>query len=270
MSVRPQVPLHRRTWLAFTLRALIIVLFLGLWQYASGRWMPEFIISKPSEVVVTFWQVLKSGELWRHTSVTLSELAIGYPIGTLSGLLIGYALGRSKFMARVFEPLIMAIYGIPRTALAPLFIIWLGIGIWSKVGVVIMMTFFVTFFNTYAGIIQMDKEFINLARLMGAKERTITYRVILPSTFPYVFVGLKTAVPQAVIGAVVGEFIASSEGLGFYIRRATSLFDPAGLWVGVIVLLAAVLLLNWALEELERYLMRWKPTQAEGLQSDAA
>lgn len=265
------VPLLRRPWVIWTLRLAVIGLFLGLWEYAAGRWVEEFIISRPTAVTVAFWEALRSGELWRHTKVTTLELAIGYPIGSLGGIVVGYALGRSKVLAGIFEPLILGLYGVPRTALAPLFIIWLGIGIWSKVGVVIMMTFFLTFFNTYSGILHMDKEFVNLARLMGAKEGTITFRVILPSIFPYVFVGLKTAIPQAVIGAVVGEFIASSEGIGFYIRRAAALFDPAGLWVGVLVLLISVLLTNAAVERIEKWLMRWKPgNQAEGLNADIA
>lgn len=271
VPMRKPEPFFRRRWVILVLRFTVIFGFLGLWEYAAGRWIEEFISSKPSAVAVAFWETLMSGELTRHTRVTLTELAIGYPIGSLSGIATGYALGRSKVLAGIFEPLILGLYGIPRTALAPLFIIWLGIGIWSKVGVVILMTFFLTFFNTYSGILHMDKEFVNLARLMGAKERIITFRVILPSIFPYVFVGLKTAIPQAVIGAVVGEFIASSEGIGYYIRRAAALFDPAGLWVGVLVLLVSVLLSNYAVERLERRLMRWRPSQqAEGLQADIA
>ena len=250
-------------WTILVARLLIVVAILGSWEYASGRWVQTYVVSKPSLVALSFAEAVSSGKLWLHTKVTLLEILVGYPIGSFAGILTGYLLGESRTAARVLEPILMGLYGIPRTALAPLFIIWLGIGIWSKVGVVILMTFFLTFFNTYSGMRHLDRDLINLALLMGAKGATVTLRVVFPSISPQVFVGLKTALPQAVIGAVVGEFIVSTAGLGYYIKQAAALFDPAGLWVGVLVLMAAVLLINWGLDSLEGRLMRWKPQEEE-------
>ncbi|MCL5045669.1 MAG: ABC transporter permease [Actinobacteria bacterium] len=256
------------TWTILGAQLLIVVGVLGLWEYASGRWVETYVVSKPSLVALSFVELIGTGKLWLHTRVTLMEILVGYPIGSLAGILTGYLLGKSRTAARVLEPILMGLYGIPRTALAPLFIIWLGIGIWSKVGVVILMTFFLTFFNTYSGMRHIDRDFINLALLMGAKGATITFRVVFPSISPQVFVGLKTALPQAVIGAVVGEFIVSTAGLGYYIRQAAALFDPAGLWVGVLILMVAVLLINWGLDALGGWLMQWKPQDEseEGMQ----
>lgn len=203
------------------------------------------------------------GTLWNHIRVTFTEIGVGYPIGSLLGLTTGYLFGRNKTLADIFEPIIVAIYGVPRTALAPLFIIWLGIGIASKVGIVILMTFFLTFFNTYSGMKTMDQDYLRLARLMGAKESMITWRVILPSIFPSVLVGLKTSVPQSVIGATVGEFIASTAGLGYLIRRSAQLFDAGALFVGVLALLIIVLVLNNVLDRLEGVVMRWRPVAEE-------
>ena len=243
----------------FTIRLLFILGLFGLWEYGSGRWFDTFIFSKPSDIWVRTIEMIVSGELWRHVRATFVEIGIGYPVGSILGLATGYIFGRYRFLAKTFEPIIVALYGIPRTAIAPIFIIALGVGIESKVAIVILMTFFLTFFNTYSGMRQVDHEFINLARLMGANETTVTFRIILPYISPYVMVGLKTSVPQSVIGATVGEFIASYEGLGYLIKQAASLFDPATLFVAVIVLLVVVLVGNNLLDRIERWAMRWKP-----------
>lgn len=253
---------HALTVLA--IRTAFIAGVLILWQLAALEFPREkFIISSPLDIVVRFGEMGRSGELWRHTKVTVEEVAIGYAIGSVCGIATGFLFGRSRMLAEIFEPIIVGLYGIPRTALAPLFIIWLGIGIESKVGIVILMTFFLTFFNTYSGIKAVDRDLVNLARLMGASEWVIIRRVILPAISPAVMLGLKTSVPQAVIGATVGEFIVSTAGLGYLIRQAAGFFDAGGLYVGVVVLLALVLVANYLLDGLERHLLRWRPPAEE-------
>src|SRR5215510_10228532 len=130
------------------LRAAIIGGFLLLWEIASGRWIEPFLISSPSRIFGSLISGFREGDLFQHTWVTFVEIAIGFPVGALSGIALGYAFGRSRVLAEIFEPIIIALNGIPRTALAPLFIVWLGIDIWSKVGVVFLLTFFLNFFNT--------------------------------------------------------------------------------------------------------------------------
>ena len=240
------------------IRLGIISGFLLLWQIASGRWIEPFLISSPSRIFSALIDGFQSGDLLQHTWVTFSEIAVGFPLGALTGMAIGYCFGRSRLLAEIFEPIIMAINGIPRTALAPLFIVWLGIGIWSKVGVVFLLVFFLNFFNTYAGMRQMDLEYVDLARLMGVKGFKLTFRVILPAISPYVFTGIRTSIPFSVIGAIVGEFIAATEGVGFFIRMSAGIFRTADVFAGIIVLMIMVILMDKIADLVEKKALRWQ------------
>jgi NitT/TauT family transport system permease protein len=240
------------------IRAGIIGGFLLVWQIASGRWIEPFLISSPSRIFSSLIDGFQSGDLLLHTWVTFSEIAVGFPLGALTGMTIGYCFGRSRLLAEIFEPIIMAINGIPRTALAPLFIVWLGIGIWSKVGVVFLLVFFLNFFNTYAGMRQMDLEYVDLARLMGVRGFKLTFRVILPAISPYVFTGLRTSIPFSVIGAIVGEFIAATEGIGFFIRMSAGIFRTADVFVGIIVLMVMVILMDKMADFVEKRALQWQ------------
>ena len=239
--------------------------FFLLWEIASGRWIEPFLISSPSRIFMSFIDHIQAGTLLEHALVTFKEIGIGFPLGAISGIATGYFFGRSRALAEIFEPIMMALYGIPRTALAPLFIVWLGIGIWSKVGVVFLLVFFLNFFNTYAGMKQMDQEYIDLARLMGASKWKLTFRVILPAVSPYIFTGVKTSIPFAVIGAIVGEFIAATEGIGFFIRLSAGVFKTADVFVGIIVLMFMVIVMNKIADMVERRVLQWQ-TQTEHVQ----
>ncbi len=246
-------------------RVAIIGGFLLLWEIASGRWIEPFLISSPSRI---FWSLLsgfRDGDLMRHTWVTFQEIAIGFPVGAISGIALGYAFGRSRVLAEIFEPIIIALNGIPRTAVAPLFIVWLGIGLWSKVGVVFLLTFFLNFFNTYTGMRQMDQEYVDLASLMGVKGWKLTLKVIFPAISPYVFTGIRTSIPFAVIGAIVGEFVAATEGVGFFIRMSAGIFKTADVFVGIIVLMIMVIVMDKIAEMIEKKALRWQ-TQTEHIQ----
>jgi NitT/TauT family transport system permease protein len=243
-------------------RVAIIGGFLLLWEIASGRWLEPFLISSPSRIVSSLITDFREGDLIQHTWVTFQEIAIGFPIGALSGIALGYAFGRSRLLAEIFEPIIVALNGIPRTAVAPLFIVWLGIGLWSKVGVVFLLTFFLNFFNTYTGMRQMDQEYIDLAGLMRVKGWKLTYKVIFPAISPYLFTGIRTSIPFAVIGAIVGEFVASTEGVGFFIRMSAGIFKTADVFVGIIVLMVMVIIMDKIAELIEKKALRWQ-TQTE-------
>jgi len=265
-----------RTSAAFSMRGFVVTLvriaiiggFLLLWQIASGRWIEPFLISSPSRI---FWSLIagfRDGDLLQHTWVTFEEIAIGFPVGAFSGIALGYAFGRSRLLAEIFEPIIIALNGIPRTAVAPLFIVWLGIGLWSKVGVVFLLTFFLNFFITYTGMRQMDQEYIDLARLMRVKGWKLTFKVIFPAISPYLFTGIRTSIPFAVIGAIVGEFVASTEGVGFFIRMSAGIFKTADVFVGIIVLMIMVIALDKIAEMVEKRALRWQ-TQTEHIQIQA-
>lgn len=244
------------------LRFGIVGGFLLLWQFASGRWIEPFLISSPSRIFASLVTGFQSGDLLQHTWVTFTEIAIGFPLGAITGIALGYWFGRSRVLAEVFEPIIIALNGIPRTALAPLFIVWLGIGIWSKVGVVFLLTFFLNFFNTYTGMRQMDQEYVDLARLMRVRGLKLTFRVILPAISPYVFTGIRTSIPFSVIGAIVGEFIAATEGVGFFIRLSAGIFRTADVFVGIIVLMFLVIIMDKIAGMIEKRVLRWQ-TQSE-------
>jgi NitT/TauT family transport system permease protein len=250
------------------IRAAIILGFVFAWELASGRWIEPFLISSPSRILSSLVTGFYSGDLIQHTWVTFLEIAIGYPIGAISGIALGYGFGRSRLLAEVFEPIIIALNGIPRTALAPLFIVWLGIGLWSKVGVVFLLTFFLNFFNTYTGMRQMDHEYVDLAGLMGVRGWKLTFKVIFPAISPYVFTGIRTSIPFAVIGAIVGEFVAATEGVGFFIRMSAGIFKTADVFVGIIVLMILVIIMDKIAALIERRALRWQ-TQTEHIQIQA-
>jgi NitT/TauT family transport system permease protein len=247
----------RRIWVMLV-RVAIIGGFLGLWEIASGRWIELFLISSPSRILLSLFDGFQTGDLLAHTWVTFLEIAIGFPMGAIAGIGLGYWFGRSRMLAEIFEPIIIALNGIPRTAVAPLFIVWLGIGIWSKVGVVFLLTFFLNFFNTYTGMRQMDQEYVDLARLMGVKGWKLRLKVIFPAISPYVFTGIRTSIPFSVIGAIVGEFIAATEGIGFFIRFSAGVFRTADVFVGIIILMFMVIIMDRIADMVEKRVLRWQ------------
>jgi NitT/TauT family transport system permease protein len=155
----------------------------------------------------------------------------------------------------------VAINGIPRVALAPLFVVWFGIGLLPKIVLVFTLVFFVIFYNTYSGVRSVESHYLDLARVMGANDRVMFHKVILPAAMPYIFLGIKLSIPYALIGAIIGEFVASSAGLGWKIQVETSLYNTTGTMAGLVVLMAIVMVMNWGLDHMERHLLAWRPRQ---------
>jgi sulfonate transport system permease protein len=239
-------------------RLLPGIAILAFWQWASGRLIKEIYVSKPTAVAARLYELFASGEIYPHLWTTGEELVLGYVIGVAGGILGGYALGRSPRLANIFEPYVMGFYGIPKIALAPLFIIWFGIGVGSKVALASIMVFFLVFYNVYTGVRSVDRELINLSLVMGANQRQLTYHVYLPAAAPFVLLGMRMAVPYSVIGVIVGEFTSSISGLGLFIHEASSTYDPAGVFAGIAILLVFVVGANFLAGRLERRLLRWK------------
>jgi len=258
----------RRSWVKAIERGVTALLpgivLLAFWQWASGHLIKEIYISKPTDVAYRLYELFSSGEIYPHLLTTGQELMLSYIIGVSSGIIAGYGLGRSPRLAKIFEPYVMAFYGIPKIALAPLFIIWFGIGIWSKVAIAAIMVFFLVFYNVYSGVRSVDRELVNLTLVMGANQRQLTYHVYLPATSPYVLLGMRMAIPYAVIGVIVGEFTSSMKGLGLFINQASANYDPAGVFAGIVILLTFVVAANYLAGRLERRFLRWKspPGQA--------
>ena len=254
----------RRLGILFTQLGLLVSL-LSVWQFAvSDAGLPYF--SRPTVVLAKLYELLSHGEIYRHISVTLSEIAIGYALGVAVGLSLGFILGRSQFLSAALQPYIIGLYSIPKIALAPVFIVWLGLGMASKVAVVFLASFFLVLFNTYSGLLAINEELVRLARLMGASWPQTVVRVILPAAADQIFLGLKTAVPYAVIGAVIGEYIGSSEGLGYYILYASQTYDAPALFSGIIILVFIVFLVNLGLNWLEGRVIRWRKAGGQTVQ----
>ncbi len=246
------------------LRLLPGLALLAFWQYASGRWVRPIYVSRPTDVAARLIEMFATHEIQPHLLVTLQELVLGYTLGVTAGILAGYALGRAPRAAAILEPYLMAFYGIPKIALAPLFIIWFGIAIWSKVALAGTMVFFLVFYSVYAGVRAVDQELVNLARVMGASERQLSRHVYLPAAAPAVLLGMRMAIPYSVIGVIAGEFTSSTKGLGLFINQASSTYDPAGVFAGITLLLVFVLVAGAGATALERRLLRWRPPLAGG------
>jgi NitT/TauT family transport system permease protein len=236
------------------------VALLAFWQWASGRLIRTIYVSRPTDIAVRLYQVFASGEILPDLATTAEELVLGYLIGVAFGMAAGYWLGRAPRLAAIFEPYVMAFYGIPKIALAPLFIIWFGIGLWSKVALAGTMVFFLVFYNVFTGVQSVDRELVNLTMIMGASESQLTRHVYLPAAAPFVIMAMRMAIPYAVIGVIVGEFTSSVQGLGLFISQASASYDPAGVFAGIAILLAFVFLANAGATRLERHLLRWRPS----------
>jgi NitT/TauT family transport system permease protein len=258
----------RGAWTGKVTHGLLALLpglaLLIFWQWASGRLIKEIYVSKPTAIAARLYEIFASGEIYPHLWTTGQELVLGYVIGVTGGVVGGYALGRSPRLATIFEPYVMAFYGVPKIALAPLFIIWFGIGMWSKVALASIMVFFLVFYNVFAGVRSVDRELVNLTLVMGANQRQLTYHVFLPAAAPFVMLGMRMAIPYSVIGVIVGEFTSSTQGLGLFIHEASATYDPAGVFAGIVILLAFVMIAGALAGRLERRLLRWRTPSGHG------
>lgn len=245
----------------FLYRFLFGCFLLVLWELSAGRIIDPFWVSSPSRISLYLWEVTSDGSIFGHLAITLYETFVGFFIGAFAGIGLGFFLAGKETLAQVLDPYIVAFNGIPRIALAPLFIIWFGIGPSSKIVLVVLVVFFLTFFNTYSGVKGVDVELKNILRIMGATDRQILFKVTVPATIPWITTGLKMSVPYAIVGAVVGEFIAASAGLGYLINYNTALFFTTGALGGILVLALVVVICNEVINRAEAYFLRWRPTE---------
>jgi NitT/TauT family transport system permease protein len=232
--------------------------FLAFWQLSSGRLIDPLFVSSPEAVASRLWRWIVNGTLVNHLSITLYATVLGFAIGGAIGFVLGLLFGRYKFVAEVFDPYISALYSIPKIALAPLFIIWFGIGIESKIAVSASIVFFVIFLNTFAGVRDVNPIFVNSTRIMGGNEADVLRFVIVPSAASWVITGLKVSVPYALVGTVIGEFMSANRGIGFLISQATGLFDTTSVFAGLMTLAVVGAVINIALRRLEDRVLRWK------------
>jgi NitT/TauT family transport system permease protein len=237
---------------------LLVVLFLAGWEWLSGALHADFWISKPSEVVAALITWYQSGQLSTDLKVTLLEAGVGFVAGSVAGGIVGFVLGWVRKLGDLLEPFVLSLYTLPKIALAPLFVLWFGIGATNKIMFAAMLVFFMVFFTTYQGTRQVDLELVENARLLGASRWSIWTKIAIPYSAVWVFTGLRIGLPYSLIGAIVGEFVAAQEGVGFRIKEATSFFNTAAVFAGLIVLMAISLLLLGGLKLIERRVLRWQ------------
>jgi NitT/TauT family transport system permease protein len=253
---------HGMTVTVWAVRLVLAAALLLAWQWSADRWFDITFTSRPSDIWTRLVQWQQDGTLWANTWVTLQEIVYGFVVGALSGAVAGFLLASAPLLYRVLDPFVMALYAIPKVALAPLFIVWFGIGMHMKVLLAAATVFFLVFLNTAAGVREVDRGLVDAVRLMGGGRRDIALKVILPASMTGVLTGLKVSVPYALIGAVIGELVASNRGLGYLINDAASQFDTAGVFATLAVLSVIAAVLNVLVGVLDRRIGRWKPLEA--------
>jgi NitT/TauT family transport system permease protein len=231
---------------------------LMLWELIS-RFIVDnaLFLAAPSQIAVALYNLAVTGELWKHIKVSAEEFALGYAIAAFLGIALGFAMASGDTMKRALQPWVSALYATPTLALAPLFTLWLGIGIWSKVLVVIFFVMFAVAINTETGLRTTSERLIEMLRSFGATRQQIFFKVSLPSAVPMILAGLKLGIGRGLVGVVVAELFGSRAGLGRLISQSADAFNMPELFVGVVVLAAAGIVMTAGFGRLEKRLVPW-------------
>ncbi|WP_428839789.1 ABC transporter permease [Burkholderia ambifaria] len=256
--------LRRRRNLIVTLRIAVLVVVLGGWELAARlKWIDPFFFSMPSLIFeqIQDWFVngTSQGPLLTQVWVTLEETGIGFLIGSVAGVICGIVLGRNKLMADVFGLYIQIANSIPRVVLGSIFVIALGLGMASKIALAVVMVFFVVFGNAFQGVREADRYLIANAQILGASRRQITTAVVIPSALSWILASLHVSFGFALVGAVVGEFLGSKQGIGLLISTAQGAFNASGVFAAMIVLAVVALAADYLLTWIEKRLLKWRP-----------
>jgi NitT/TauT family transport system permease protein len=264
-------------------QTLVFIAFFAIWHFATRDPQAAFFFGEPIKVLVRIWQWFTVGsgsldvgtkdttwftlnfpaEIYPHLLVTLTETLLAFAIGTLLGLGFGLWLALSPMASAILDPYIKAANSMPRVILAPIFAMWFGLGIWSKVALAVTLVFFIVFFNVYQGVREVSPVVLANARMLGASQRQLLRQVYLPSATSWVFSSLHTSVGLAFVGAIVGEYLGSARGVGYLILQAEGTFDINTVFAGILVLTAFALVLDGAVGIIEKRLMKWQPKSGE-------
>ena len=258
--VDPAVRRRRREQIVVRVsQAVLCIVVLGLWELTSGGLFDDFWISTPSQIFLALVRLFSGGQLMEALGITMLEVFVGFLFGALIGCVLGLVLGINPLVARVLDPFLLGLYALPRIALLPLFILWFGIGLEMKVVFTALLVFFPIFMNTLSGVRDVDRDLIDVLRVMGARPMETVRKVYIPSALAWVFAGLRISVPFALIGAVVAEMFSSNRGLGYLISLSANQFDTAGLFAALLVTTLVGLILDALVRRIEKYLLRWQP-----------
>ncbi len=262
--------LRRKVLVHLTQVAVLVIVF-GGWQWlASTGHLDPALFGKPSGVVTSLRTWIRDGtaigSLGNQIKVTLEEALLGFVIGVALGVVCGVALGRVRFLSDVFGPFIKVLNSIPRIVLGSIFILMFGLGLESKVLLVIVLVFFGVFFNAFQGTREVDRNFIANAMILGASKWQVTRQVVLPSAFTWILASLHVSFGFALIGAIVGEYLGAAQGLGLLIRNAQGSFDANGVWAAMFIMAVVALVAEFLITRLENALLRWRPSQLIGFE----
>ena len=238
----------------------VVVLMFGSWEgFGRAGVIDPFYFSMPSSIVARIWEWFTAGDIYTHLAITLAETILSFGIGTLMGISLGLWLGLSTLAAEVLDPFIKVFNAIPRILLAPIFVMWFGLGLTSKVALGATMVLFITFFNTYQGVREVNPVILANARLLKASRISLLRHVYVPSATSWILSSLRASVGMAVMGAIVAEYLGSSAGLGHLIAQAEGVFDATGVFSWIVVLAAFVIALDRSVDALEGKLLVWRP-----------
>lgn len=245
---------RRRRRLVLALQILLLVAFLGWWELSARLgWVDAFIVSSPSRVVHTLVGLQTSGELWLHIGTSCLEVVVGFVLGTLLGTLIAIGLWRSELLSRVLDPYLVVLNALPKTALGPVFIVWIGAGTESIIAMTIAISIFVTILNMHVGFLSTDREKIRLMQTLGATRHQILWRLVIPANYATLFNTLRVNVGLSWVGVIMGEFLVSKAGLGYLIVYGSQVFNMDLVMATVLVLAVAAVVMYQLVLWLEKF-----------------
>ena len=251
-----------RKWQVYGGRLALTLALIAGWEYGARTLGPLFF-APPLATAERLWTLAVSGQMFSDIMATLRVAVAGFAIAGIAGVILPFLLRRSQRATEAVEPAVLFTMGIPKYALAPWLILWFGIGDTPKLVVVALVVFYIVFITAFAGIRGVDRRLISMARVLGASERRIAREIIWTSLLPFFFTGLKIAFPRAVSATIVGEFLVSTEGVGRYIEHARQVSDTTGVFAGIVVAIALVLVINGLVNLIERWALRWRPVERE-------
>lgn len=257
-EVVQKVPLHANKLVLAVGRACIAGLILLIWHLSAGTLIKTFYLPRPENVVLSLWGWIKTGSLWFHILATLVPALKGFLIASFTAILLGYALAMARLASALLEPFVAALYGVPIIALIPLLILWLGIGEELAVGVAVLATFFLMFYNVYFGLREVSQTLIDQVKIAGGSDYDVALRVRLPSALIWVVSGTKLALPHSVVAVVVTEFLTANRGVGYLLSQNANSFNAAGTFAAVTVLAAMSFILDRLMYYATRRALMWK------------
>ena len=245
-------------------RLALTAVFLGFWQFGANRLFDPFFFSTPVAVFKQLMLEVVNPEFYHDLGVTAIEMAAGFVMGAGAGIFLGVLLARWNYIASVIDPFLLALNSIPRIALAPMLVVWFGIDMASKIFLGATLVFFITFFNTIAGIRSVEKALCDVARVQGATDWQIFTKVMLPSASSWIMTGIKMSLPFALVGVIIGEFLVSSQGLGYRLNAYSTSYNTAGAISMIIIMMILMMVLTAVVDWLEARIMKWRPARDLG------